>query len=250
MKQLLFIGVALLILTTGVRAETINIGNIENIYTANILTGSSNNSNCNTTPDADNNCDFERTFYSGTYLNDTALNDIVTSDFRTSAKSPVNNDAFIELAFTDAVVNGAGDDLVLFFIGNTTSFGLNVNIDGGWTGQTDYTIATPVFDTELNTVSDYGDTVLDIDNNWLCINSPTSACTNGGGFALSAISIDFGESYEGAAIESLRISLQNSNFSLAGGLYTDATVVPLPLSAVLFSSGLAFLGWIGRRKPV
>ena len=39
-----------------------------------------------------------------------------------------------------------------------------------------------------------------------------------------------------------------SNFSLAGAYYTDATVVPLPLPAVLFSSGLLLLGWVGRRK--
>jgi hypothetical protein len=39
-----------------------------------------------------------------------------------------------------------------------------------------------------------------------------------------------------------------SNFSLVGAYHTDATVVPLPLPAILFSSGLLFLGWVGRRK--
>lgn len=40
-----------------------------------------------------------------------------------------------------------------------------------------------------------------------------------------------------------------SNFSLVGAFHTDsAVVVPLPLSAVLFSSGLALLGWVGRKK--
>lgn len=39
-----------------------------------------------------------------------------------------------------------------------------------------------------------------------------------------------------------------SNFSLVGAYHTEATVVPLPLPAILFSSGLLFLGWVGRRK--
>ena len=41
-----------------------------------------------------------------------------------------------------------------------------------------------------------------------------------------------------------------SNFSLAGAYYTDPVVVPLPLPAVLFSSGLLLLGWVGRRKTI
>jgi len=42
----------------------------------------------------------------------------------------------------------------------------------------------------------------------------------------------------------------DSNFSLVGAYHTDATVVPLPLPAILFSSGLLLLGWVGRRKAV
>ncbi len=41
-----------------------------------------------------------------------------------------------------------------------------------------------------------------------------------------------------------------SNFSLVGSLYNNATVVPLPLSAILFSSGLALIGWAGRKKTL
>lgn len=39
-----------------------------------------------------------------------------------------------------------------------------------------------------------------------------------------------------------------SNFSLVGAYHTDAVVVPLPLPAILFGSGLGLLGLIGRRK--
>ena len=49
----------------------------------------------------------------------------------------------------------------------------------------------------------------------------------------------------------IRIYLGDSSMPAlaAVGAY-HTTVVPLPLPALLFSSGLALLGWIGRRKTV
>ena len=246
MKQLIFIHIALLILTTGAQAATIDVGDIKNIYVANGSIESSNSANCDGSPTA-TGCNFEQTFHAGTYLSNTELHALVTTDFRTSVKSPVNNSAFIDLTFTNTIVNGAGNDLVLFFIGNTTTFGLDTyDLDGGLIGSGNYTIATPTFDTTEQTVSFFGDTVRDDAGDWLCINSTDSLCT--GGYALSAIFIDFGKSLEGTAIGKLHLKLENSNFALAGGFHTTATVVPLPLSVVLFSSGLALLGWIGRRR--
>jgi len=253
MKQLIFINLALLLLSTNIHAATINVGNIENIYVADVAAGSSNSSSCESSQTAAN-CDFEQTFHAGTYLSNTALNALVTSNFMTSVKSPVKSNATIDLAFTDNIVNGIGNDLVLFFIGNTTSFGLDVyDQAGGLINKGVYTIKTPTYDSVNNTVLDFGDTVRDSNGDWLCINSTDPICA--GGYALSAIQIDFGTSFEGTAIGSLHITLGNgynglgsSNFSLAGGFHTSATVVPLPLSIILFSSGLALLGLTGRRK--
>ena len=253
MTHQILIGITLLILATGAQAEIINVNDYifdtESLYTANnVPTGkwNSNTSSCDGTLTA-TNCDFEQTFHAGTYLSNQALKNIVTSDFRTSVKSPLDTSAFIDLTFTDTVVNGSGNDLVLFFIGNTTSFGLDVyDINGSLINSDNYTIATPTFDTVNSTVLDFGDTIRDSNGDWLCINSTDLACA--GGYALSAILFDFGEEFEGTEIGSLHLTLENSNFSLASGFHTQATVVPLPLSVVLFSSGLALLGWAGRRK--
>ena len=253
MTHQILTGITLLILATGAQAAVINVNDYifdtESLYNAdNVPTGqwNSNNSSCDGTLTAAN-CDFEQTFHAGTYLSNQALRNIVTSDYRTSVKSPLDANAFIDLTFTDTVVNGAGNDLVLFFIGNTTSFGLDVyDIDGGLINSGDYTIATPTFDTANNTVLYFGDTIRDSNGDWLCISSTDPTCA--GGYALSAILFDFGEGFEGTEIGSLHLTLGDSNFSLASGFHTQTTVVPVPLSVVLFSSGLALLGWVGRRK--
>ena len=224
MKRIILINIALMILSTEVLAETISVGNIDNINVANLFMGSSNTSGC-----AGSTCDFKQTFTEN-YFDDTNLPGIVTSDYRTSVKSPANANAYIDMAFNGFdIYNGIGNDLVLFFVGNGTSFGLDV------------------FDKNDNILSQgtYNITVTDAvrnsDDTWLCFNGVDSNCTNG--FALSAMYIDLGDSVAGdTAIGKLHITFgQNfngngsSNFSLAGGFYTQPTVVPLPLPAMLFS---------------
>lgn len=241
MKQLIFLKIALLILSTGAQAAIIDVGNIKNIYTADAPIKSSNSADCETTQTAAN-CDFELTFYAGTYLSNTALNSTVTSDFSTSVKSPVKSDAFIDLAFRNSMFGGDGNDLVLFFIGNSTSFGLDVF------GKNTGLISTGIYDITTS------DAVFNDDGTWMCINSTDPKCI--GGYPLSAVFIDFGEAFNGVEIGKIHLTFGegfngpgSSNFSLAGGFHNTATVVPLPLPIVLFSSGLALLGWIGRRKP-
>lgn len=245
MKNLI-INFIFLIWSSNIFASTIYVGNdsINTINTGDLslasLVKSSNTSGCSSIPGSSTQCDFIQTFTTDHYRNDAELEPIVNSDYRTSVKSTVPN-AYIDLGFNDDVINGAGNDLILFFVGNTTTFSLDV-YDNASTPQLintiQHTLIAPTFGTGSN-VSDYGDAVRDATKNERILLD---------GFQLSAILIDFGDSYEGTGIGSLHLTLENSNFALAGGFHTNTAVVPLPLSVVLFSSGLALLGWVGRRK--
>lgn len=235
MKQLTITIFTLLVLSTNTLADTIKVGNIENIYVADSFVGSSNIA------------EFEQSFSPGRPLAEAAFKTIVTSDYRTSVKNPVNSSAYIDLAFSNKMYGGAGDDLVLFFVGNSTSFGLDV-FEKQNTGNTG---AINTISTGTYTIST-SDTVYNNDNTWKCFNGIGDQCT--GGFALSAIYIDFGQSFDNVEIGNIRLTLgqgfngvNSSNFALAGGFH-DAVVVPLPLPIVLFSSGLVLLGWMARRK--
>lgn len=243
MKKLLLINITLLIWSTNISAEMIYVGNdninaidTDNIFTADVLVGSSNQSGCSSVA-SPTQCDFQQTFTTN-YFSDDALRTtgLVTSDYRTSVKSS-ESDAYLDLGFSNNVVNGAGNDLILFFIGNTTSFGLEVFDTSGQSMFTSsYIIDAPI-------IPDFGDAVR-------VPADPVDLLVLVDGWQLSAILIDLGEASEGAAIGNLHLTVENSNFSLAGGFHTQAAVVPLPLPVVLFSSGLALLGWLGCRRKV
>lgn len=242
MKKLILINITLLIWSTNLNAEMMYVGNddlnvidTDNLYLADILVGSSNTAGCE-----GSQCDFQQSF-TANYFSDDALRKtgIVTSNYTTSVKSPDNNAAFLDLAFSNNVVNGVGNDLILFFIGNTTTFSLEVfDKDDNSLFTNSYTIGAPV-SSNNTTISGHGDAVrITTTGKWALIDD----------YLLSAILIDLGESSEGTAIGKLHLDLENSNFSLAGGFHTPAAVVPLPMSIILFGSGLSLLGWIGRKK--
>lgn len=247
MKKLILINITLLIWSTNIFAEMIYVGNdninaidTDNIFNADVLVGSSNQSICSSVASS-TQCDFQQTFTTN-YFSDEALRatDLVTSNYTTSVKSS-NSEAYLDLGFSSNVVNGTGNDLILFFVGNTTSFGLEVFDTSGQSMFTSsYFIDAP--NTSIP-VTDFGDAVR-------VPADPEDLRVLVDGWQLSAILIDLGEASEGSAIGSLHLTLENSNFSLAGGFHTQAAVVPLPLPVVLFSSGLALLGWLGRRKKV
>ena len=260
MKPLIFINVVLSLLAASAQAAPISIGNINGIYVANDLIGTSSSAQCETTQNKEN-CDFLKPGPT-TYLNNAALADVVTSNPATYTLSPFRDTAYIDLGFNGFdIFNGAGNDLVVFIVGNTTSFGLDVfDINGTVVNSGVYNVATPTFASDGSNLN-FGDTVLDSNGNWLCVNGTGNFCNKGA--ALSAIFIDLEDSIAGdVALGSIRIFLgENFNginpgngtsirprLSLAGGFHTEATVVPLPLSALLFSSGLALLGWTGRKR--
>ena len=182
---------------------------------------------------------------------DAVINSIIASDPATAVFGASATDySAIDLGFGDnTVLTGTGTDLVIFSL---------------WYGY-DYNFGLQVFGTDplADPISSFNYSVTGSSIFEEC------AVTDGSGGCvadISATSINlFGiEDYLADDIEIGYIRLFTggvfngdvggldaySNFTLVGANYTDATVVPLPLSAVLFSSGLAFLGWIGRRKDV
>lgn len=236
MKQLVFIYILLILFTASAQAAPISVGNINDINVANILLSSSSSADCASNKTR-NDCDFVNSVSS--LLTDPELGSTITSDPANYViPSEVGNGASFDIGFNGFdIFNGDGDDLVIFIVGNGSSFGLDV------IGNDDSIILTNTFDVTV------ANTVYDKDGNWLCVGGQDNLCSEG--YALSAVLIDFGQNVAGdLAVKNIHISLNNSAFSLAGGFHTEASLaaVPLPLSAILFSSGLFLLGLIGRRK--
>jgi len=234
MKKFILTSFILALFLAPAQAATISVGNINGINVANTLLGSSSSANCASNKTS-TNCDFRN--FNGTLLNDTELKAIVTDDPANYVySSAANNDASFDVGFNGFdIYNGAGDDLVIFIVGNNTSFGLDVFDTNG------DIMSSGIFNVTVE------NTVYDNNGNWLCVGGSDNQCT--GGYALSAVFVDFGNAVAGdVAVGKMQLTLGSAAFSLAGGFYTEATVVPLPLPVVLFSSGLALLGWVGRRK--
>jgi hypothetical protein len=237
MKKLLLTSFILTLLATSAQAATISVGNITGINVANMLLGSSSSAGCTTDASLANNCDFKNA--SGALLNDINLAATVTSNPANYVySSAAGNNAYIDLGFNGFnIYNGAGNDLVIFIVGNSFPFGLDVfDTNGALMNSGIFSVGI------ANTVYDNTNPA-----NWLCVGGSNGVCS--GGFPLSAIFVDFGDAIAGdIAIGKIHLTLGDAAFSLAGGFHTEPTVVPLPLPALLFSSGLALLGWTGRRK--
>ena len=268
MKQKILITLSLLLLSASVQAAPITIGRIQDIYVADRLIGTSSLEACEALQN-DTNCAFLTPSQTdptdpslAVRLNNAGVAETVTTNAASYLLSPFRDSAFIDLGFKDvSLYNGENDDLVIFIVGHTTSFGIDAFDKNGnslFNGINTYNVPTPVFDDINKVFVDPGDTVFNTDGTWNCIAGAPNTCKNG--TALSAAFFDFGDTVAGdVAIERVRIYLGNDyrgpdgtrpRFSLAGGFHTEAMVVPLPLSAVLFGSGLSLLGWIGRRKKM
>ncbi len=147
----------------------------------------------------------------------------------------------------------------LDFGGNTaiTGTGVDLAIFSLWSGY-NYSFGLNAYDKNGALLSEY---YYDVNNSSIfseCADKscPTVVTTSINLFDKNALELDDnlelgyirlfigGELYNG----STGGTAAYSNFSLAGAFNVKSAVVPLPLSAVLFSSGLALLGWTGRRK--
>lgn len=134
--------------------------------------------------------------------------------------------ASIDMAFTATpVYNGAGNDLVLFFVGNGFSF--DFDADAGGSGAA---INYGVTDTGFGVTDIFGDT-----------------------WSLSAAQIDLADFGfdSGQQLGDFRVTLGDDlgrpALALVGGFNTQPLVVPVPAALWLFVSGLAALGLFTRR---
>lgn len=141
--------------------------------------------------------------------------------------------AYIDLSFADNIYNGEGADLVVFFAGNGTKFKngnilpyhftIDIGADSDKKGRpfgVTTTTSSKLYDDKF--FASY--TMIDLD--------------------------DFGYDRT-TALGDIRIYLGGKTMpalTALGAYHTTTTVVPLPLSAVLFASGLTLLS-LFRRKP-
>lgn len=233
MKQLLFLNIIIAALSTSVQAATISVQEATITAYANEFLGSNGSFAQSPTGDP---------------ITTELLSSITTSGIDTFVMS--NDDgAYFDLGFgSNTATTGAGDDLVIFTIGNGYSFGLQV-FDASSSIISSNAYVVPVPSTA------YDATAVDSNGDPLCVND-TLPCPA----VISATAIDLFSIADDTEIGFIRLWLGNDYngsvggetayplFSLAGAIHSDAVVVPLPLPAVLFSSGLLLLGWVGRRK--
>jgi len=149
------------------------------------------------------------------------------------------NDAYLDLRFATDIYNGDGADLVLFFAGTGTKF----------------KTATPgvfVFERFQFSLDVGADGILEGDA--FGVTTSETSDIYGGNFFASYAMIDL-DNFVGfdktTPLGDIRIYLGDGSMpalAAVGAYHTQTAVVPLPLPIILFSSGLALLGWIGRRK--
>ena len=179
-------------------------------------------------------------------LNGTELAATVTVDTNTFTKS-TQSEAWLKLGFdSNHVVTGTGADLVIFSIGNGYNFGLQA-FDASNQLLSNFVYSVP---------ADGSTQAVDPGGNPLFFTLPGGTRLN-----VSATSINLLDSTNTPVADNTDISYiklfigtnakyktNNNNplFSLAGAFHV--ATVPIPLPIILFSSGLALLGWAGRKK--
>jgi len=226
MKKFLFLSIIATALSTPAMATTVNIGGTSMQFTpADSLIGTSGAFDESASP------------YNQIDPTTTAFKNIVTSDPGTYVYGHTSStSAKINLGFSTNVFSHAGTDLAIYTIGNGYSFYLDV------------------FDTNNTSMlsQKYDVNVSDATTSCLTGISPCMPVsvkaidlgTSFNGRQIGKISIDIGNNYFKNYTQNGQMFTAYSNFALAGSV----TPVPLPLPIILFSSGLALLGWVGHKK--
>jgi len=224
MKQLLLLHIIFIALSTSAQAATVNVNanDVQATYVG-----------------------FSDTAGGSTALTNAEIQTIIAADPETAVYGiDPTNYSVIDLGFGDnTAITGAGADLVIFSL---------------WSGY-GYSFGLSAYDNTGNLLSGYNYNV--DDSSVIFSECASESCLN-----IVTTSINL---YDSGALELaddielgyIRLfiggDLYNgstggldaySNFSLAGAFNVKTAVVPLPLSVVLFGSGLALLGWTGRRK--
>lgn len=177
--------------------------------------------------------------FSGAFISNYKTPEISIDDASTTTwVMSTDADAYIDLTFETGVYNGDNTDISIFFIG------------GGSTGHTvDVAINGHINPAETRTYTIFSNSDTYTNS---CMPDGTGQC----GITSTPIlvmDIDLADfTFLGNnPIVDLRLGVGNASAvpSLVGGYYLESTaVVPLPLPVILFSSGLALLGFVGRRK--
>jgi len=183
-------------------------------------------------------------------------NNLTTYAWTPDAHIPTGpSNAYIDLTFSSPIYNGVGADLVLFFAGNATTFQ-----DGSFQ-HFSFSIGSPGGEIVQSAPLGVTSSTSYYDNNGQ-INNALSGITatnitqqqkldlNLAFFASYAyIDLDTLGYNQQTALDTVRIYLGHSSMpALAGAGTIHVSPVPLPLSMVLFSSGLALLSFFGRKK--
>jgi len=189
---------------------------------------------------------FSGTFYGGESNDPIDPEGVLTDQTDYAHATYAMTDAgYVDLGFSSGVFNGPGADLIFFFFG-----GLNEDL---------YT-ASNVFDLDID-INGPLEQLQYSSGEGACIEYQTTACKSAtdqlitvtspmdGELTLTMQLIDlddFGLAGN-TEINNFRVYMNNyPALSLVGAINTQA--VPLPLPIVLFGSGLAVLGFVGRRR--
>lgn len=159
--------------------------------------------------------------------------DDITDAYATTYTYSNSMNATINLDFGTDVYNGDGFDISIFFVG------------GGAQGH--------AFGLSLIDNLDSYPAVLNFDSNNYAHYQHTGFNLAGSGYSIFRMDIDLDQfgSLGASPIGTLSFDVSQGSAapSLVGAYHLQpSAVVPLPLPIVLFGSGLAFLGFVGRRN--
>ncbi len=220
-KQFNSIAATILVLAT-TQVHAISIAGIDGITLINQtdqVVGSSSTTNTDFQNQLHGNPISQATLHDN--LTDTDLNSFVYS-------TAIEPEPWIDINLNSTFYNGDGADLVMFFAGSSN---INLSINTSPAGSSIVNFAT----------IELAGNIVDADY----FSYPLTAAL----IDLDAFGIGFASSTK---LDSLRIMMARTDrlplLAMVGGFHTSPAAVPLPLSALLFASGLGLLALAGKQR--